>query len=369
MLARRFLGCITILVLAAVALAFAYFQFADRVIQQMGTPEGHYQAPPVVEGPDYVDFGTSWLATPTSDAPVRQWADGLAAPTHAGPPRAAVFYVHPTTYLATDRWNATLAGNADSAAREQIFLKSQAGAFLDGAVLWAPRYRQAAYGAFLLKSDDAHKALDLAYGDVAKAFDTFLANLAPGQGIVLLGHSQGSLHLVRLLKERHEQLKGRMVAAYLPGWPISTKSDLPSLGFPACTAAGQSGCILSWMSFGEPANPSLVLHDWEKTAGFDGSPRRATDMLCVNPLTGTLNGKAGPQANLGTLVPSANFQDGSLQPNVVGAACKGGILSLSGDIPAMGPFVLPGNNYHVYDVSLFWQNLRGDLTRRLAGWK
>ena len=104
MLARRFLGCITFLVLAAVALAFAYFQFADRAIQAMGTPQGHYQAPVKADGPDYADLGTTWLATPASDAPIRQWAGRLSAPTSTGTPRAAVFYVHPTTYLATDRW-------------------------------------------------------------------------------------------------------------------------------------------------------------------------------------------------------------------------------------------------------------------------
>jgi hypothetical protein len=34
----------------------------------------------------------------------------------------------------------------------------------------------------------------------------------------------------------------------------------------------------------------------------------------------------------------------------------------------MGPFVLPGNNYHVYDYSLFWGAIRRDAERRLAAW-
>ena len=40
--------------------------------------------------------------------------------------------------------------------------------------IWAPRYRQAAYGAFLLDSKDAQSALDFAYRDVAAAFDAFV---------------------------------------------------------------------------------------------------------------------------------------------------------------------------------------------------
>jgi hypothetical protein len=34
----------------------------------------------------------------------------------------------------------------------------------------------------------------------------------------------------------------------------------------------------------------------------------------------------------------------------------------------MGPYVLPGNNYHVYDYSLFWANIRADAERRVAAY-
>jgi hypothetical protein len=27
--------------------------------------------------------------------------------------------------------------------------------------------------------------------------------------------------------------------------------------------------------------------------------------------------------------------------------------------------VLPGNNYHLYDMTLFWSNLRSDFARRV----
>ena len=43
-------------------------------------------------------------------------------------------------------------------------------------------------------------------------------------------------------------------------------------------------------------------------------------------------------------------------------------LLLIGDPPDLGPGVLPGNNYHVYDIPLFWANLKADVARRLAAW-
>jgi hypothetical protein len=61
--------------------------------------------------------------------------------------------------------------------------------------------------------------------------------------------------------------------------------------------------------------------------------------------------------------------EAKLQPGKVGAHCENGLLLLDGEIPALGPFVLPGNNYHVYDYALFWTAIRQDAERRLAAWQ
>jgi hypothetical protein len=90
--------------------------------------------------------------------------------------------------------------------------------------------------------------------------------------------------------------------------------------------------------------------------------------LCINPLTGTLNGTAPPEANPGILLPNADLVTARLEPGRVGARCDKGLLLLEGDIPPLGPYVLPGNNYHVYDYALFWAAIRRDAERRLASW-
>jgi hypothetical protein len=61
-----------------------------------------------------------------------------------------------------------------SADRSLLFVQSQASVFNGVSQVWAPKYRQAAYGAFLLRSRDADQALNLAYRDVLAAFDEFL---------------------------------------------------------------------------------------------------------------------------------------------------------------------------------------------------
>jgi len=366
MCARRFLLAITILTLLVVAGAFALFQWGGSALRQIYTPQGHYTAPPPNSGPDYSKLD-SWIARPgIGDGPAEWLPQDIGAGAVGN---AAIFYIHPTTYLKGDRWNAPLVADSETQFRTNLFVQSEASAFNSAGVIWAPRYRQATYGSFLLKSEDAGKALNLAYSDVSAAFDQFLRSIPADRPIILAGHSQGALHLMHLLRDRKDQLRGRLVAAYVVGWPIDTASDLPALGFPGCSSPTQTGCIPSWMSFADPPNPSLILQDWEKTNGLTGGPRKRQDILCVNPITGTANGTAPPRANPGTLVPSSDFTTAALQPGAVGAHCDKGLLILDGNIPPLGPYVLPGNNYHVYDYALFWGAIRQDAERRLAAWR
>lgn len=372
MLARRFLGCVFVLILLAVAGAVLFFQYGGAVLVRTATPKGSFEQPAAGSGPDYAD-PANWLARPGSGSSQAEWRPPLPDGSHAPPPilrprPAVTFYIHPTTYLQTDRWNAPLRPGGQAESNLGLFLKSQASAFNGVSDIWAPRYRQAAFGAFLLTSRDATKALDLAYSDVRAAFDRFLAEVAPDRPLILAGHSQGALHLLRLLAERRDALRGRVVAAYVVGWPVGVRSDLPAVGLPACAAPDQRGCLLSWQSFAEPAATGLVTDAWVGTRGLTGARRERDEMLCVNPLTGTAGAAAPASANLGTLVPDAGLADARLVEGAVAAACDKGFLTISGDIPAMGSFVLPGNNYHVYDYALFWANIRADAERRLAGW-
>ena len=367
MCARRFLIAVIILTLLAVAGGFAIFQWGGRVLINQSVPKGHFEAAKAGGGPDYTQ-ATSWIARPgLPDDPADWLPDGM---TPSRTQEAAVFYVHPTTYLERDRWNAPIDAGGDTEFRTRLFVQSQASAFGQIGMVWAPRYRQAAYGAFLLKSDDAQRALDFAYRDVAAAFDQFVKE-AGHRPIILAGHSQGALHLERLLREKvaGKPIARRIVAAYVVGWPISTTADLAALGLPACASRDQARCILSWMTFGDPPNPDFIFDQWQKSRGFNGGERRRQDTLCVNPISGAQNGAADARDNPGTLVPTADLRSATLQPGIVGGHCKDGLLILDGQAPGLGGFVLPGNNYHAYDYALFWGAIARDAAARLSAWR
>jgi hypothetical protein len=91
-------------------------------------------------------------------------------------------------------------------------------------------------------------------------------------------------------------------------------------------------------------------------------------VLCTNPLTGTRGGTAPASANLGTLVPETDLTDGALVADAVPARCDPRGILLIGDPPDLGRYVLPGNDYHVYDIPLFWANLQADVKRRVEIW-
>jgi hypothetical protein len=284
-------------------------------------------------------------------------------------PPFAVFFVHPTSYLERAQWNAPL-DDEQSQNRARLFVRGMASPFNQAAEIWAPRYRQAAFGAFLTDEPQADQAIDAAYRDVAQAFAFFVDSIDPNMPIVLAGHSQGAAHVLRLL---HDEIAGtpieqRVAMVYAVGWPLSITHDLPALPLPACAAPDQTHCIADWSSFAEPADPGIFMTRYQTTPGFDGEPRGNDPILCFNPLTGTVNGAAPASANLGTLKPSADLSTGELIPGMVPARCDPRGLLLIGDPPDMGPGVLPGDNYHVYDIPLFWRNLQLDVGRRMRAW-
>jgi len=366
MLARRFLWIIASLIVLLLVAALAYRLFARDFMKAALVPSVAFEeaaAPP--PGASYAE-AQMWIARPDIAGNPALWtAEGFAP---GGEARASVFFIHPTSYLDRSHWNAPL-DHAESQQRARLFVRSQASAFNGVGAIWAPKYRQATFGAFLTSEADAQKALAFAYKDVLGAFEAFLLQAPADRPIILAAHSQGSLHLTRLLRERiaGQPEAERIAAAYVVGWPISVTADLGALGLPACDTAEQAGCVLSWQSFAEPAGAEMVTDVYDASSTADGTPRAGTNMLCVNPLTGVRNGDAPAAANLGTLVPNEALTEARLVPAAVPARCdERGFLLIGADEPDLGPYVLPGNNYHVYDYALFWANVRADAERRLA---
>ena len=368
-MARKFLIVVAVLIILFLAGLFALRIFADELSEAVFVPTSAFEEQPDLAPSRYAD-PAMWIARPerVEGNPARWLPPGVTAPVR--PTGAAIFFIHPTSYLSKDHWNAPL-DDAESRDRARLFVQGMASPFNAAGGIWAPRYRQAAFGAFLTDRAEAGRALDLAYRDVLLAFDRFLAEAPANAPIVLAGHSQGSLHLIRLLRDRvaGKPVARRIVAAYAVGWPVSVTADLPALGLPQCAGPDEAGCLLSWQSFGDDPDTRRIEAVFDRTPGLTGQSRGGSAIVCINPLTGAAGGSAPATANLGTLKPSADLTQGELVPGLVPARCDGRGFLLIGPGPDIGPYVFPGNNYHVYDYPLFWANVRADVARRLAAYR
>jgi hypothetical protein len=365
--ARKFLYFVAAIIGLIIVAGIIYALFGAQLIRTAMVPSVAFK-PQISRVASAYAPASAWIARPDIPDNPSQWLPAGIEPVPQG--KAAIFFVHPTSYLNRSAWNAP-ADDTEANDRAALFVRGQASVFTAAGQVWAPRYRQATFGAFLTDREEGKLALDAAYRDVAMAFDHFLASIKPDQPIILAGHSQGSLHLLRLLNEKvaRTPIAKRVVAAYVVGWPVSHESDLPALGLKACGAADDAQCILSWQSYAEPADTSSVETAFDSVVGLNGKPHADTKIICTNPLNGTLNASAPADANDGVVKPSADLKTATLIRGAVGARCSGRGFLLIGDPPAMGPYVLPGNNYHVYDYSLFWSNVRADAVRRLVAFE
>jgi Protein of unknown function (DUF3089) len=359
---RKSVLCIAVLmaaILAGTPTGVALAQGPDE-------PESSHVRP---AAPDYAD-PDAWAALPgrPSAADVVP-PDSHAADLQAGA-QADVFFVHPTTYMTAPAKNAR--HDEPGMTRERLdfnVLSIDAAVFNACCRIFVPRYRQASIASFLAPRPRSLAAFDLAYSDVARAFDYFVSHHNGGRPIIIASHSQGSLHAMRLLQDRiiGTPLQRRLVAAYLIGWAIP--EDVERAGLPVCRSALQSGCVIGWNT----VTPMQTLDFMRNRAVFwlDGRYQLLADkeILCVNPLTWTQDGGAPATANLGSLPPSRPGEPMEPAiPHLTGAVCQDGVLHVFlthgirhyvGYRPRLGSF-------HRFDYNLFYMNVRRNAAERVA---
>src|SRR5690606_38109008 len=114
----------------------------------------------------------------------------------------------------------------------------------------------------------------------------------PDKGIVLFGHSQGGMHLSRLIRERVETdpaLLGRLVAAYPMGWALGTATGSRTGGsfatVPTCEGPDEHGCVIGYRSFLQGESPPSVGALQEGDAAVCNHPARTDDRFAWAPLT------------------------------------------------------------------------------------
>jgi hypothetical protein len=249
------------------------------------------------------------------------------------------FYVYPT--ISRDE---TTNSDMDASPEEEGFAAlNQVARLGETCRVFAPIYRQttltALGGAVSGGGGLPAEAGEMAYGDVLDSWEHYLSTDNEGRGVILVGHSQGSAHLSRLVAEEidpNPEVSDRLVAAYLAGWGVDGPAGEVVGGsfdeVPLCEANDQVGCVASWASFRATAPPP-------DGAFFGRSRSSGEPAACTNPadLAGGTDGEA---VELGAVF-SAEPEAGILASLGAGGAPQPWLDPAAGEITT--PFVaLPG---------------------------
>ena len=313
---------------------------------------------------------TPGLATTTTTPTGRVL--GVGTPASVAHPAIDCFYVYPTV---SDQKT----GNADLTVdpTERSIALYQAARFSSLCRVFAPMYRQVTISGI----DGAVSATEsaIAYDGVLDAWHTYLERYNHGRGVVLIGHSQGSFILRKLITSQIDPkpaLRQLLVSAVLPGGNVTVKKGSDIGGdfrhIPACHSASQVGCVIAYSTF-DAVPPAGSL--------FGRTTAPGLQVLCTNPAS-----LAGGTGILDPVFPSQPFAPGSSiaagialldykvpavttpwvsVPGAYSAQCSsaGGadVLEVTprNGAPVIHPSPTPGWGLHLVDVNLALGNLVG----------
>ncbi len=343
-----------------VLFAAAAFVWRVDILRTWLDPKQPFQTYTPPPAPNYETPG-AWALIPQNPA---LWS--------ASDPPADVFFIHPTTFDGGRNWNGPIDDRRSARLLGDVMLPNYAGPFQRVGRVFAPRYRQASLYAFLTNKEDAQEARRFAYGDVRRAFMTFLRDNG-ARPVVIVGVEQGGALAARLLDDvvAHDpKLLARLAAAYMIDTVVPAASYGPASPIPACAAQGQPRCVLAWV---QPTDASQAdrfeRHALVWSNAVQLEDLRARAPLCVNPILGMVSNAPAPvRLNLGA-TNASGLEWGvrpAFMPRQASAQCQGGFLIVSR--PASPSFKLSGgwtDRLKAPPFNLFYADEEADAKARV----
>lgn len=310
-------------------------------------------------------------------------------------PKADCFYVYPTVSY-DDGGNSDMVANEE----ERRVAETQFARFGETCRTFAPIYRSVTVTALraLLVGKPIPADRELNYTDIRDAWRHYLANDNQGRPFVLIGHSQGSGLLKRLVAE---EIDGKptqklMLSAMLAGTNILVAKGKQLGGdfkaTPLCRTSDQTGCVLAWVTFREAAPPPA-------NARFGRTDIADREVACTNPAK--LSGGSAalqavlPRQSLGAdlaVAPAAWTSDhkpittGHVSlPGLYSGEClskdganylavrlsagpNGRIADPGGDLK-FGPAIAKDWGLHLLDINIVQQDMVDLIGAQLSAWE
>ena len=245
------------------------------------------------------------------------------------------FYVYPTV-SSRPTINAPLKADPE----QRAIATFQAARFSSQCRVYAPLYRQVTLAGIADPAKETPKADAIAYGDVRDAWRSYLRNDNHGRGVVLIGHSQGSFVLRKLIHDEIDpkaSARRRLVSALLLGGNVTVRKGSDVGGdfknIRACRSSTQIGCVVAYSAFNAvpPADALFGRVSGYGRGRLAGRDPKTLQVLCTNPAA-----LGGGTARLKTYTPVLAF------PGALGTA----INAFIGPLPDVStPWLRPPGYY------------------------
>lgn len=301
--------------------------------------------------PDYTSL-TYWVAHPEKEDMADVVPGKGELKEYQANAEIDVFFIYPTIYTQKQHedhpWFADVNDEKLNERIAKSTIKNQATVFNGAAKVYAPLYRQAHLGIYML--DDLPlrvESLEFAYTDVKRAFEYYLEHWNNGRPVIIASHSQGTNHAVNLLRDFFEQkpLMDQLVAAYIVGMPLDKRTFSY---IPICENPTETGCWITWNTYAKNYYPPQ--HDiWYENA------------LSINPLSWKSDTTyVSWGANRGGILK--NFK--KIRRGLSDAQNMDGMLWINKP-KFFGNFLLNWKRYHIVDYNLFYSNIRENVADRV----
>ena len=211
-------------------------------------------------------------------------------------PKVDCFYVYPT--VSDDR-----APQADRSIDPELrsIALYQAARYSRDCKVYAPVYRQVTLQGLLNPQTVTPEMREQGYADVKNAWREYLKKHNKGRGVLIVGHSQGTFVLRRLIPDvidGNRSVRKRVISAYMLGGTVLVPKGKDVGGdfknIPACRSTSQIGCVVAFNTYGGPV---------PEDTRFGKTAEEGKEVLCNNPA----NLRRGGAGNLDAIIPAEPF--------------------------------------------------------------
>ena len=221
-----------------------------------------------------------------------------------------------------------------------IEMKGVAAYMADGNNFYSPYYRHITLDTWATLDEELinHRYQEVSFKDVHNAFNHFIKHLNNNRPFVLAGISQGGKSVVELMKVMPEEVRKRMVAAYVLGYKVTPDDVATAPHIVAATDSTDTGVTICYNSVSDVKYVKPVI--------------AAPNVMCINPVNWRTDATPAQLNDSVTVTLSPEHQvlvlegfDGSYLPNIL-------------DILNVG-------DYHGIEPWVYSEHLRKNIKQRI----